>query len=237
MFIKLLQGEAAADDGVQDLADGVFPEAALRHLTADLILKEPGMGHFSLNDISGEITHNRHSHFQAVIDLCEGMEITADHFSAGLQQGIHDPHKLIDVMEVMEDPAFHKYYVKGTAILLQVNLQDITHYIMETNMRGFRRFHGVLPVLLGDIENCHICPKQCQGDGLLSAGAADIGDPDAFITVEVARVLPQHLFGGGHIFLCPFSRGSGVRDPEIIGVVLPGFLVLLAVLFHSSAPL
>ena len=198
------------------------------------------MGHLSLIDVRGKIAHHRHFQLQAVIDFRKRMKVAADHLSARLQQGVHDLHKLVDIMEIMQDPAFHEHHVKCSAVFLQIGFQHVAHFIADAGMRRLRRLHGVPPVVLGNIKHRNLSAEQCQRNGFLSAGAADVGDLHALVPVKVLRVAPQHLFRIRNVLFSAFSRRAGCHHPEIVGAVLPGLFVLLAVvphIFSSSLPL
>ena len=116
------------------------------------------------------------------------MEIAANQFSTGLQQAVHDTHKLIDVMEIVQHTALHEYHIKNTAILSHIDLQHITDLVIDLHDRCISQLHGIPLVVLGNIEHGNLGTQHGQRHSLLTTGATDVGYPETRVSFKVIGI-------------------------------------------------
>ena len=131
MLVKPLEAKARTDYCVDNLTDRIFPVAAFEELFANFFVIKPGMSHFTLKHICGKIAHSRLLQIQRIHHLGEGVEVAANHLSTGLQQAMHDTHKLLDVMEIVQHTALHEYHIESTTEFRQIDLQYIADLVID----------------------------------------------------------------------------------------------------------
>ena len=94
MLVEPPEVKPCADYCVDNLADCIFPVAALLELLPHFFVIEPGVSHLTLKHIRREVAHGRLLQIQSIHYLVDGMEVTANQFPTGFQKAVHSVQQL-----------------------------------------------------------------------------------------------------------------------------------------------